>query len=345
MSMQSAEAGTRFRLSFQAIQTASVFLLLVALCVYSSFKTDTFFTWDNIVYNLLTNAAYVGVIACGMTFVMIAGGFDLSVSSITAVCSVVAVLTLQALSGMGPWVAIPAAILVSIAVGAALGAVNGVLIAYVGVNPFVVTLSTMLIFRGLALVITHGGQSIEVPTALRTLFRGFYWGRVGILPGSEFHLSVPILILIGVFIVFLCLLRSTRFGHYVHAVGGNETASWLAGVNTAYVKAITYILSGVTCGIAALIYAGMSNTAQAGSYQGLEMVVIASVIVGGTPLGGGQGGLWLTLNGLLLLSVIENLLTQSGVSEEYRNIVRGAIIVAVVAVDVTLRRNRTAKRG
>jgi ribose/xylose/arabinose/galactoside ABC-type transport system permease subunit len=322
-----------------------VFLLLVALCVYSSLKTDTFFTWDNLVHNLLTNAAYTGVIACGMTFVMIAGGFDLSVSSITAVCSVVAVLTLQALAGMGPWVAIPAAILASIAAGAALGASNGVLIAYVGVNPFVVTLSTMLIFRGLALVITHGGLSIEVPPALRDAFRGFYWGRVGLWPGSEHRFSVPILIFVAVFIVFLCLLRSTRFGHYVYAVGGNETASWLAGVNTPSVKAITYILSGLTCGIAALIYAGMSNTAQAASYQGLEMVVIASVIVGGTPLGGGQGGLWLTLNGLLLLSVIENLLTQSGVTEEYRNIVRGAIIVTVVAIDVTLRRTRTARRA
>ena len=344
MSTHVADGGRRFRLSFQTIQTASVFLLLVALCVYSSLKTDTFFTWDNLVHNLLTNAAYTGVIACGMTFVMIAGGFDLSVSSITAVCSVVAVLTLQAVAGMGPWVAIPAAILASIAAGAALGASNGVLIAYVGVNPFVVTLSTMLIFRGLALVITHGGLSIEVPPALRDAFRGFYWGRVGLLPGSEHRLSVPILVFIGVFIVFLCVLRSTRFGHYVYAVGGNETASWLAGVNTPSVKAITYILSGLTCGVAALIYAGMSNTAQAASYQGLEMVVIASVIVGGTPLGGGQGGLWLTLNGLLLLSVIENLLTQSGITEEYRNIVRGAIIVTVVAIDVTLRRTRTARR-
>ena len=340
-----SQGKSRLRFSFQTIQTASVFLLLVALCVISSLRTETFFTWGNLVDNLLTNAAYTGVIACGMTFVMVAGGFDLSVSSITAVCSVVAVLTLQALAGMGPWVAIPAAILATVAAGAALGASNGVLIAYVGVNPFVVTLSTMLIFRGLALVITHGGQTIEVPPALRGPFRALYWGRVDLLPGSAHRLGIPILIFVGVFVVFLCVLRLTRFGHYTYAVGGNETASWLAGVNTPLVKAVTYVLSGLTCGIAALIYAGMSNTAQAASYQGLEMVVIASVIVGGTPRGGGQGGLWYTLNGLLLLSVIENLLTQFGITEEYRNIVRGAIIVTVVAIDVTLRRTRTGKRA
>ena len=333
-----AEDNPRRRFSFQTVQTASVFLLLVALCVISSVRTDTFFTWGNIVDNLLTNAAYVGVIACGMTFVMIAGGFDLSVASITAVCSVVAVFTLQSLAGAGPWIAIPAAALATVAAGAALGAVNGVLIAYIGVNPFVVTLSTMLIFRGIALVITHGGQTIEVPPVLRDSFRQLYWGHIDLWSGETYRLTIPILVFLAVFATFFCALRYTRFGHYVYAVGGNETASWLAGVNTARVKALTYVLSGVTCAIAALIYAGMSNTAQAASYQGLEMVVIASVIVGGTPLGGGSGGLSLTLNGLLLLSVIENLLTQEGVAEEYRNIVRGAIIVFVVAIDVAVRR-------
>lgn len=333
-----AASNSRRGLSFQTIQTASVFVLLVALCVFSSFRTDTFFTWGNLVDNLLTNAAYIGVIACGMTFVMVAGGFDLSVSSITAVCSVVAVLTLQRLAPAGPWVAIPAAVVATIAAGAALGAVNGVLIAYIGVNPFVVTLSTMLVFRGIALVITQGGQTVEVPSALRETFRKLYWGHVDLWPGDVYLLTVPILVFLLVFAILFCMLRYTRFGHYVYAVGGNENASWLAGVNTARVKTVTYILSGVTCAIAALIYAGMSNTAQAASYQGLEMIVIASVIVGGTPLGGGSGGLSLTLNGLLLLSVIENLLTQEGVAEEYRNIVRGAIIVVVVAIDVTVRR-------
>jgi len=285
------------------------------------------------------------VIACGMTLVMIAGGFDLSVASITAVCSVVAVLTLQALAGPGCWVAIPAAVLATALVGTLLGAVNGAVVAYVGVNPFVVTLSTMLIFRGLGLVMTHGGQSIIVPLDIGKVFRGFYWGRVNLFGSETYRLPVPILIFLAVFVTLHVLLRYTRYGHYVYAVGGNETASWLAGINTARVKALTYTLCGFTCAIAAVMSTGMSNTAQAASYQGLEMVVIASVIVGGTPLGGGSGNLWYTLNGLLLLSVIENLLSQYGVNEEYRNIVRGVIILIVVTVDVAVRRRGQKRRG
>jgi len=332
------EKKERKRISFQAIQTASVFILLVVLCVISAIKIETFFTWNNLVYNLLTNAAYLGIIACGMTLVMIAGGFDLSVASTTAVCSVVVVLLLHSLPNLAAWITIPIALLGAVLAGTLLGSVNGVFVSYVGVNPFVVTLSTMLIFRGVALVITHGGQTIMVPLSLSNTFRQIYWGRVNLFGSDAYQLPVPILIFIAVFIVCFYLLRFTRFGHYVYAVGGNETASWLAGINTSLVKAATYAITGLTCAVAAAIYAGMSSTAQAASYSGLEMLVIASVIVGGTPLGGGRGSLLCTLNGLLLLSVIENMLAQFGVHEEYRNIVRGSIILIAVAVDVLVRK-------
>lgn len=333
----------RKKVSFQVVQTASVFILLVVLCAISAVKTKTFFTWNNLVYNLLTNAAYLGIIACGMTLVMIAGGFDLSVASTTAVCSVVVVLLLRGLADPGGWYTIPIALLGAIVAGILLGSVNGVVVSYVGVNPFVVTLSTMLIFRGVALVITHGGQTIMVPLVLGSTFRQIYWGRVSLFGNGAYQLPVPILIFVAVLVVCFYLLRFTRFGHYIYAVGGNENASWLAGINTSLVKAATYTITGVTCGIAAVIYAAMSSTAQAASYQGLEMLVIASVIVGGTPLGGGRGSLLCTLNGLLLLSVIENMLSQFGVQEEYRNIVRGGIILIAVTVDVLVRRSRTRR--
>lgn len=333
------------RFSFQTIQTATVFVLLLGLCLFSAVRTDTFLTWRNIVDNLLTNAAYIGVIACGMTLVMIAGGFDLSVASITAVCSVVFVLSSQMFAGWSVYAALPVSLALTLLAGGVLGAVNGGLIAYVGVNPFVVTLSTMLVFRGIALVITHGGQTIETPPVLRNAVHQLYWGRLS-LPGlAEYHFTIPIMVFVCLFAVLYVLLRYTRYGHYLYAVGGNETVSWLAGVNTSAVKAFTYLLSGLTCGVAAVLCTGMSKTAQAASYQGLEMVVIASVIVGGTPLGGGQGGLWYTVNGLLVLSVIENLLTQFGITEEYRNIVRGMIILIVVAIDVTVRRSNSKSKG
>jgi ribose transport system permease protein len=342
---KSAIGDRRFpRISFRTIQSASVFLLMIALCIYSAARTDTFLTWRNLVETLLTNASYLGIIACGMTFVMIAGGFDLSVASITAVCSVLAVLLLQGLASHGAGVAIPVALLGTLAVGCLLGAVNGALISYVGVNPFVTTLSTLLVFRGIGLLITRGGQSIQVPLSVKESYSTLYWGRVNLFGSSAHQVTVPILIFLGVFLLSVYLLRFTRFGHYVYAVGGNENASWLAGINTPLVKMATYVLCGLTCAIAAALYCSMSGTAQASSYEGLEMMVIASVIVGGTPLGGGSGSLLCTLNGLLLLSVIENLLSQFGVSEEFRKIVRGLIILVVVAVDGLVRGARAKQR-
>lgn len=335
----------RWKPSFQVVQALSVLVLLVVISAVASLKTDTFFSWQNLVYNVLTNAAYLGIIACGMTFVMVAGGFDLSVGSTTTVCSVVAVLVLQAAAGQPLWVAVTTAVLATAAAGLVLGAANGAAIAYVGVNPFVTTLSTMLVFRGLALILTHGGQTLMVPLGMARTFRLIYWGRVGQFGGADCQVTVPILVFIGVFAVSLYVLRFTRFGHYVYAVGGNENAAWLAGINTSLVKAATYALCGAACAVSAVIYTAMSNTAQAASYQGLELVVIASVIVGGTPLGGGRGGLGFTLVGLLLLSVIENLLPQFGVEEEYRNIVRGLIILVVVTIDVLVRGSaRRARR-
>jgi ribose/xylose/arabinose/galactoside ABC-type transport system permease subunit len=326
-----------WRPSFQTVQALSVLGLLAAICIVASVRTATFFSWQNLVYNVLTNAAYLGIIACGMTLVMVAGGFDLSVGSTTTVCSVAAVLTLQAMAGQPVWLAIAVAVAVTTATGVMLGAVNGASVAYVGVNPFVTTLSTMLIFRGIALILTHGGQTLSVPLAFKSVVGRIYWGKVSLFGVAEYQVTIPILVFVGVFAVSLYLLHLTRFGHYVYAVGGNENASWLAGINTSLVKAATYAICGLTCAVAAVIYTGMSNTAQASSYGGLELVVIASVIVGGTPLGGGSGGLFFTLIGLLLLSVIENLLPQFGVQEEYRNIVRGLIILIVVAVDVLVR--------
>lgn len=330
---------TRKKVSYRALQSASVFILMIGLCVVSAIRTETFFTWTNLVDTLLTNAACLGIIACGMTFVMVAGGFDLSVASTTAVCSVVVVVVLQGCAGIGVWLAISLAVLAAALVGTVLGSFNGMMISYVGVNPFVVTLSTMLIFRGLALILTGGGQTVMVPLSVSETFRKIYWGGIAVSGGEQAcRVTVPILIFAGVFVVSVYLLRYTRFGHYVYSVGGNENAAWLAGVNTTLVKAATYAICGLTCSIAAVIYVSMSSTAQAASYQGLELLVIASVIVGGTPLGGGSGGLLFTLNGLLLLSVIENLLGQFGVRDEWRSIGRGFIILVVCTVDVLVRR-------
>jgi ribose/xylose/arabinose/galactoside ABC-type transport system permease subunit len=323
--------------SFRKFQQASILILLVALCVFASFKSSTFFTWTNLVDNILTNAAALGIVALGMTFIMIGGGFDLSVASTIVVCSVVLVMSMDWLSPHGAAVAIPVALLLTVLVGVILGAINGTLIAYIGVNPFVVTLCTMLIFRGIAQILTGGGQTQQVhDILLRRRFDWFYDAGLRLCGGCG--ISMPIIIFLVVFVVGIYLLRFTRFGHYVYAIGGNEEAAWLAGVNTHWIKAITYVLCGFTCAIAAVIFVAKTETAGAESHMGKELVVIASVIVGGTPLGGGSGGLTATVVGLLLLRVIDNLLTQFSIGPEYRPVVTGLIILVVVTVDVLAKR-------
>jgi ribose transport system permease protein len=241
---------------------------------------------------------------------------------------------MDGLSPHGGMVAIPAAILAACLAGIILGGINGVLIAYVGVNPFVVTLSTMLVFRGIALILTGGGQALQVADlTIRRQFSSIYDTQIPLV-----ELTVPIVIFLAVLAIGVYLLKFTRFGHYVYAIGGNEQAARLAGVNDRFVKAATYVMCGLGCGIAAVIFVAMTATAQAESHQGLELVVIASVIVGGTALGGGSGGLMFTVTGVLLLRIIDNLLTQFSVGTEYRNVVTGLIILVVVTIDVLARK-------
>lgn len=326
------------RFSFQKLLQASILVLLLMLCAFASLKIPTFLTWTNLVDNLLANAAAVGVIALGMTFIMIGGGFDLSVASMTVVCSVVLVMTMDWLSPYGAAVAISGALLLTALTGMGLGAINGTLIGYVKVNPFVVTLCTMLIFRGIALILTGGGQTQQVSDVpLRRQFDWLYDAQVPLL-GADYQISVPIIIFLVVFAVGIYLLRFTRFGHYVYAIGGNEEAAWLAGVNTRLVKTATYTLCGFTCAAAAAIFVAKTETAGAESHMGMELVVIASVIVGGTPLGGGSGGLTSTVIGLLLLRIIDNLLTQFSIGPQYRPVVTGLIILIVVTIDVVAKR-------
>jgi ribose/xylose/arabinose/galactoside ABC-type transport system permease subunit len=212
------------------------------------------------------------------------------------------------------------------------------LIGYVRVNPFVVTLCTMLVFRGVALILTGGGQTQQVQDIpLRKQFDWVYDAQLPLF-GSQYEVSLPILIFLVVFALGIYLLRFTRFGHYVYAIGGNDEAAWLAGVNTRRIKAVTYMLCGFACAIGAAIFVAKTETAGAESHMGMELVVIASVIVGGTPLGGGSGGLTSTVVGLLLLRIIDNLLTQFNIGPEYRPVVTGLIILIVVTIDVLARR-------
>ena len=314
-----------------------IVLLLVAMCAVTWALNPKFASLANF-SNILVQCTPIAIGACGMTFVMIAGGFDLSVGSIAAMAGMVAAsIAIQAYRPEDPMPAEKAthmAYLAALGVGLALGWINGTLITRIRINPFVTTLGTMLMVRSLVEVYSGGGKPITLPTddPLGALAWTAAWG-----------VPTPILLLLATVLVSAAALRWTRFGYYCYALGGNERASWLSGINTDGAKRLTYVLAGGAAGLAGLVVLSRVSQAEPTAATGYELDVIAAVIIGGTPLGGGTGSMSGSLVGVLTLAVINNLLTFLNVDPSLQKMVKGAIIVGAVGID-SLYRARAENR-
>ena len=290
---------------------AVVFLTLVLAMVVSS---PQFRTQGNLL-NLLQQNAIIGILACGMTFAIILGGFDLSVGANAALCSVVAARVMIDVDiGLG----IAAALLAGIVVGL----VNGLLIAYVGVNPFVSTLGTMTVIRGLVYVYTNATPLFGVD---------FSFTRVGL--GRSVGVPNPFWIFLGVALVLGGLLSLTRFGHYVYAIGGNAVAARQMGINVKRMRLLVYTLIGACAAASGIILVGQTATGQPAGALGYELTAIAAVIIGGATLSGGYGNLGSTIIGVFLLGVVSNALNLFGVSPFWQPVATGTILVVAVAID------------
>lgn len=277
--------------------------------------------------NILRNNTYTGIIALGMCFVIVSGGIDLSVGSMT--CAIGAVIMFL-LDGAGPLAAIgitgiPAyiiAIVAAVAVGLGFGELNGILTAYGKIPPFIVTLGTMKIFRSVTQQLTQQFNPV-VPDGFKKI-ASFHIGNQVILP-IVYWLVIAVLMHI--------LFRKTQFGKRVVAIGSNERAARYSGINTQGVKRRVYALCGVMCAFAAVIYVsriGSMDFANAGS--GFEMEAIAAVVVGGTAMSGGKGSITGALLGMLIVGVMNNILNMLGVPTFLCDAVRGAIIITAVLV-------------
>lgn len=299
--------------SFMQRQGALVALVLV--CIFAAYRYDRFLTEFNI-SNVLRQNSMLGLVALGMTFVILTGGIDLSVGSFVAVAGVIAAL----LANRGTVFAIAAAV----GFTALLGFINGLVIAKARIQPFITTLAMMIAARGLALVYT-GEQSVKAETALGS----FSWlgrGAIGFLP-------VPVLILIIAYAVAALVLKHTRFGRHVYSVGDNEEAARLMGLNVNRVTIGVYTLSAALAGLSGVILASRLGTGQPVAGTGWELDAIAAVVVGGTLLTGGQGGVGSTLVGVLLLGVIFNLFNLEGtISPWWQLVLRGLILLTVVII-------------
>jgi ribose/xylose/arabinose/galactoside ABC-type transport system permease subunit len=294
-----------------------VFLALIVILVGT---LPQFRTAANI-SNVLQQNAVIGIIACAMTFAIISGGFDLSVGAGAALASVVgARLMIEA--------GIPFGIAGALAAGLLLGLLNGTLIAYAGVNPFVATLGTATIVRGLIYVSTNATPFFGVPMG----FTVVGLGRTGPLPNATW-------IFLVVAIVLAFTLHQTKFGHYVYAIGGNIVAAAEMGIDVRRVKLAVYALVGICAAIGGIILTGQTASGQPQAALNYELAAITAVIVGGASLGGGRGGMAGTIVGVFLLGLVSNALNLYGVSAFWQPVATGTILVLAVGVDSYSRRS------
>lgn len=299
-----------------------IFLLM---CIAFAIASPTFLSLTNII-GVLRQISTNGILAIGMTLVIITAGIDLSIGPLCAIAGVVSALILEKYEDM-----FLVAVLVGILAAAVMSMWTAFLVSKMKVPPFIATLSTMSVAEGVALVIADGvPHSISNETYVQ-LGNGYLWD-----PNKTGGLSIPIsvLILVIVAVIIAIVLYKTKFGRHIYAVGGNENAAIASGINAARVKFCTYVLNGLLCGIAGIVLAGRITSGQPTAASGYEMDAITAVIVGGTSMTGGVGKISGTIIGVLIIGVLSNGLILMGVSSYYQQIIKGIIIAAAVLLDM-----------
>nr|WP_187372247.1 ribose ABC transporter permease [Vibrio cholerae] len=294
-------------------------IALLFLVVVVSFLNPNFFTVDNLL-NILRQTSVNAIIAVGMTLVILTAGIDLSVGSVLALCGAFAA-TLVAME-VPVLIAVPTALLA----GATLGAISGIIIAKGKVQAFIATLVTMTLLRGVTMVYTDGRP---ISTGFTDTADTFAWFGTGYALG----IPVPVWLMVVVFAGAWYLLNHTRFGRYVYAVGGNESATRLSGINVDRVKIGVYAICGLLAALAGIIVTSRLSSAQPTAGMGYELDAIAAVVLGGTSLMGGKGRIMGTLIGALIIGFLNNALNLLDVSSYYQMIAKAVVILLAVLVD------------
>ena len=292
---------------------------LVLLIAVVSILNPSFLSPKNIM-NILRQTSVNAVIAAGMTFVILTGGIDLSVGSILGIIGAVCASIL--VSGQNVVIAVLAALVV----GAVVGFLNGFIISKGKLQPFIATLATMTVLKGLTLVYTNGN-----PITLGSNELAMSFGKIG--GGTILGIPTPAMIMILVFMVCYYILHNTKMGRYTYALGSNEEATKLSGLNTDKIKIWVYTISGILASIAGIIITSRLYSAQPTAGSGYELDAIAAVVLGGTSLNGGKGKITGTIIGALIIGVLSNALNILDVSSYYQTMVKGAVILLAVLLD------------
>ncbi len=297
------------------IREMLIFLIVLSVVVILSIISPIFLTKANIMAVLL-GVSIEAVLAIGMTILLVSGGFDLSVGSVLAFSGMVAGLLIRA------GINVAAAIVIALLTGAVLGFINGIIIAKIGVNPFVTTLGMLSIARGLVYIVTQGQPVVGLPKAFTAIGQGYFLG-----------VQLPIWYMVIAILLGDFLLRKLRFLRQNYYIGGNEKSALLCGINVGRIKIFNYVLSGILAAIAGIILTARIGTASVGSGQGIELKVISAVVIGGASLSGGEGTIIGAFLGSLLMQIISNALNLLGISVYWQQLVIGLVLIAAVIID------------
>jgi len=313
-----ARAGALGRLF--SMESSGIYAFLAALIILFTLLTRAFFTFDNFIV-ILRQVAVIGICAFGETLVVIAGGIDLSVGSTVALSGVIAAVLAKFLE-----VPVPLAFLAGIAAGGVCGLLNGLLTTRIRIPPIIVTLGTLTIIRGIAFIVVGGNTVFGMPLSYRVLGRNY----IGFIP-------IPVLIMIVIFVLFFLLLNNFRLGRHIYAIGSNEEAAIISGVNVNRTKLLLFGLSGLMAGISGAILSSRLDSGQAATAEGLELDVLTAVVLGGVSISGGRGRLGSVFVGVLIIGILANGLILLNVQYFYQLVIKGAVLLFAVGLD-TFRR-------
>ena len=309
-----------------------ILIALVVLCLDLQLAQPVFLTSSNLL-NVLQQISTNFVIAIGMTFVIISGGIDLSVGSNIAVTGLLMAIMMK------NWgVGVLPTLIVSLIFAGLIGLINGALIAFLNLPPFIATLGMMSIARGAAYTITGGAPIYTMPAGFTAISSRVRIPFIGDVP------LYTILIMAAVFVLGWYCLRYTRVGRFTYAIGGNENCAKLSGINLSKIKCFVYVISGLCCGVAAILLTSRLDSAVPTNADGQEMDAIAAVVIGGTSMKGGEGSMVGTLIGIFIIGIIANGLNLLGVAQGPQRMVKGLIIVVAVIIDVLRRRAAESAR-
>ena len=294
----------------------AIVLILIALCAIFSIATPTFYKEANL-FNILRQVAVVGIVAVGMTMVLLTGGIDLSVGSIIGVACVTAAELL--LIGMNVYLVV----LITLVISAGLGLLNAFLINVAKIPPLITTLAMMTTLRGVAYLITGGMPVFGFDSAILVLGKGELFGVI----------PVPVIIMVFFFILGWLFLDKTRYGRYIYGVGGNEEATRLSGISVKKIRYIVFAISGFLSGVAGIVLLARINSGAPKSGQGYEMDVITAVVLGGVSITGGEGKIGFVVIGVLFMGVLSNGMTLLNVQEYVQWVIQGLALIGAVSFD------------